>query len=810
MIKNYEDVIEKLKDKFVDYLEENGINTKRNFHCLNPKHDDKNASMGLVPQSNFRKAHCFSCGYFADIFDAAAVLENKPMNGPNHITETVLYLANKYDIPVELKELTEEEKYRIEIFNAYKSAAHYVASNPSPTVIEAIKDRKWNLTTAQERMIGGVPSFTDYKSHMKSLGFPISFLEGIDLLNEKMFNENSLIFTISDNHGRPCGFSARNLKYNPEDSNSIKYINTSARCPIYEKSKRLYNIHNVKMDKGPAYLTEGCADTEGMVQAGVVNSMGICGTGFTDNHVAELAKSGKTNIVIAMDGDSAGMKATERIIEKLSEHRDFTIHVINFPNEMDPDEFMREYGVDEFKKLKHWTAFEWKLNTYDSGIETSLIRKEIIPIIASEISPIEREKMIDILSEKIDISFDAIKEEVQQLLDANEQKRKKERDGVLTGLITDLKTDPNSWKHILSEATSHLEALSEKHGEDSFSPTVFVKELLHFKEKEESINESTMTCNFHKWREFQEAIDGNHGSTLNVIGGGANCGKTAMMSNMAAMLADIPEQYDEDYFVLFHTIDDTLEQFTNRIITNFAYERYPGITLNKIKRPMKFQDAKRINDARDYAYAKFERLIREQRILIRAGESSKSAATLTYADEMIRYARKIRPDAKISYFLDNFHRLRDFSGEKDERNRFKKLSNACKDMAKRYDIPVFATMEYNKTVGTGRPTNNSISESIAMEYDANLIMHLYNDLHVKNQLGEEPELFFTRTDSEGRSLKCPRIEAIIGKNKLNSFKGSLYFDFYADQSRMAPVSAAQVQQDLDLRAEVNKLNRRVA
>lgn len=797
MIKNYEEVIEKLKEKLTDYLEDNGINTKRNFFCLNPKHEDNHASMGLVPQSNFTKAHCFSCGHFADIFDAAYVLEGKPKNGPNHITETVMYLANKYDIAVEMKELTEEEKYRIEIFNAYKEAAHYIASNPSVSVVEAIQARGWSLDQCKERLIGGVPSFIEYKTHMKTLGFPIAFLEGIDLLNEKMFNENTLIFTIGDQHGRPCGFSARNLRFDPNSDSDIKYLNTSARCPIYEKSKRLYNIHNAKMDKGTIYLTEGCADTEGMIQAGVTNTIGICGTGFTDNHVAELARSGKTNVTLVMDGDKAGIKATERIIEKLSDHRDFSIYVINFPDELDPDDFMRQRGVDEFFKLRKWTAFEWKLETYDDSIEVSLIRKEIIPIIASETSPIEREKMIDTLSEKIDISFDAIKEEVQNLLNANEQKRKKERDNVLTALISDLRADPNSWKHTFSEAQANLEALSEKHGEDSFSANVFLSEVLHFKEKEEAVENSTMTCNFHKWREFQEAIDGNHGSTLNVVGGGANCGKTAMMSNMAAMLADIPESFDEDYFVLFHSIDDTLEQFTNRIVTNFAVEKYAGITLNKIKRPSKFQDAKKINEAREFAYKKLEKLIREQRILIRGGESGRTAATLTYADEMIRFAKKVRPNSKIVYFGDNFHRYRDFSGEKDERNRFKKLSNAAKDMAKRHDIPVWCTMEYNKTVGTGRPTNNSISESIAMEYDANLIMHLYNDLHVKNQLGEDPDLYFTRQDSEGRSIKCPRIEAIIGKNKLNSFKGSLYFDFYADQSRMQPVSAFQVQQDLE-------------
>jgi DNA primase catalytic core len=797
MIKNYEDVIEKLKGKFVDYLEDNGINTKRNFYCLNPKHVDEHASMGLVPQSNFTKAHCFSCGHFADIFDAAHVLEKKPKNGPNHITETVMYLANKYNVPVEMKELTEEEKYRIEIFNAYKDAAHYIAANPSKAALDEIEKRGWKADICAERLIGGVPSFNDYKTHLKASGYTVAFLEGVDLLNEKMFNENALIFTIGDQHGRPVGFSVRNLLWSKEDKNSIKYINTSAKCPIYEKSKRLYNIHNVKMDRGPAILVEGCSDTEAMVQHQIPNTAGICGTAFTDHHVAELAKTNKTNLIIAMNADKAGVQATEKIIEKLSEHRDFSVSVINFPEGMDADELLKAEGVDGFKKLKIWSAFEWKLERYDNGIDTALIRKEIIPIIANEASPIEREKMMDILSAKIDISFDAIKEEVQNLLNASEQKRKKERDSLITAAISDLRTDPNSWKHIFQEAQSGLESLSEKHGEDSFSATVFLKEVLSFKEKEEAVENSVMTCNFHKWREFQEAIDGNHGSTLNVVGGGANCGKTAMMSNMAAMLADIPENYDEDYFVLFHSIDDTLEQFTTRIITQFAVERYSGITLNKIKRPAKFQDAKRINEAREYAYRKLEKLIREQKILIRGGESGRSAATLNYADEMIKYAKKTRPDAKIIYFGDNFHRYRDFSGEKDERNRFKKLSNASKDMAKKYDIPVWCTMEYNKTVGTGRPTNNSISESIAMEYDANLIMHLYNDLHVKNQLGEEPDVYFTRQDGEGRSIKCPRIEAIIGKNKLNSFKGSLYFDFYADQSRMAPVSAFQVMQDLE-------------
>lgn len=795
LIKNYEEVIEKLKTKFVDYMEEQGYNTKKQFICLDPDHNDERPSMGIVPQSNFTRAHCLSCGAIADIFDAVHILEGKPKNGPAYIEDTVMYLANKYQIQMELKELTEEEKYRIDCFNAYKEAAKYISTHASEAATKEILRRGWNPELSINRHIGGVPSFAEYKEHMKSTGFTVSFMEQIDLLNQNMFNENSLIFTICDEYGRPCGFSVRNLVYDPEDKNSRKYINTSARCPIYEKSKRLYNIHNTGVDKGTIYLTEGCADTEALVQNGVTNTLGIGGTSFTDYHAIELSKTKKTNITLVTDGDAAGIKAANRIIEKLSEHRDFVIHLIILPDGMDPDDFMQAHGPEEFKKLKRWSAFEWKIDSYDDRIDTVLIRQEIVPIIAANASPIEREKMIDILSDRIGISTDAIKEEVQQVLDQAENRRKQERDLIFKTLQADLRTSPNSWRQIMNEAVSNLEAVSKTHSDDSFSPAIFLSELDALKEEQESLDEDGVSCEFYQWKEFQEAVGGNHEATLNVIGGGANCGKTAMMSDLAMQLARCPEEFEQDYFVMFHTIDDTVKQFTNRLICKVAVERYKDITLNMIAKPNKFQQARIINEARNYAYDIVTGLVRNQKLLVRGGEE-KGAATLAYAEEMVKYGKKVRPDATWVYFLDNFHRLRDFQGA-DERTRFKKLSNATKDLAKRHGLPIFATMEYNKTVGTGRPTNNSISESIAMEYDANLIMHLYNDMHVKNQLGEEPDIFFQRTDSNGRFYKAPRIEAIIGKNKLNSFKGSLYFDFYADQSRMVPVSAAEVQADLD-------------
>lgn len=788
VIKNYEEVIEKLKPYLVDYLEDQGINPRKNFSCLHPNHTDSGPSTSIMPDK--MRAKCFGCGELIDIFDACHYLEDRPQNGPNFIMDNVLYLAAKFGIEVELRELSEEEKYKLEAHNAYKHAALYVANHPSPASLTEMKNRGWQPAACRDRLIGSVDSFDAYKQHMKDLGYSVSFLQGIDLMQSNLFCENNLIFTVCDEYGRPVGFGARNLTWT-KGAKFPKYVNTSARNPIYEKSKRLYNIHNARRQTGTLYITEGYADSETMIQNDIQKVVCVGGTAFTEYHVMELARINETDITLLLDGDEAGIKSANNIIEKFANHRDFSVKIIILPDNQDPDDYLRIHGKNKFLELKVWSAFEWKINNYDDRIDTTLIRREIIPIIAAEGSPIERDKMARALSGRIGLSLEAIKEEIEQTLNEGEHKRKLERERILKKLETDIRMNPNDWRITLSEASTNLEAVSEKYNEDTFSPAIFIKELEAMRSKGLDPDNNGMRFNFHKWRQFNEALNGNHEATLNVIGGVANAGKTALMSSMALQLAD---NQDEDNFVLFHTIDDTLEQFSARIVCQIARQRYINIHLGKVNNPNGYSDAKKVLEALSWAYDYFFKLIRDKRILIRGGESGPNAATLSYGEEMIKYARKVRPEARIIYFGDNFHRYRDFQGS-DERTRFKKLSNAAKDIAKRHGIPMWVTMEYNKTVGIGRPTNNSISESIAMEYDANFIMHLYSDWHSAIQEGKEPDVFFQRQLPNGHFEKAPRIEGIIGKNKISSFKGSIYFDFYADQSFMEEVSRAIVEND---------------
>ena len=88
--------IERLKGNIEDYLQRNGLPTKKRFRCLNPAHEDNDPSMSYYAKG--KCCHCFgaSCGVNYDIFDLAGVLENLPT-----FPEQLQYIASLYGEEVE-------------------------------------------------------------------------------------------------------------------------------------------------------------------------------------------------------------------------------------------------------------------------------------------------------------------------------------------------------------------------------------------------------------------------------------------------------------------------------------------------------------------------------------------------------------------------------------------------------------------------------------------------------------------------------------------------------------------------------------
>lgn len=84
-------------------------------------------------------------------------------------------------------------------------------------------------------------------------------------------------------------------------------------------------------------------------QVGIKNAVASMGTALTFDQIKAL-KRVTNNIIICYDGDNPGVEATIRAIKMLAtEHLE--IQVVTMPEELDPDDYLRKYGVSKLKDL---------------------------------------------------------------------------------------------------------------------------------------------------------------------------------------------------------------------------------------------------------------------------------------------------------------------------------------------------------------------------------------------------------------------------------------------------------------------------
>jgi DNA primase len=187
-----------------------------------------------------------------------------------------------------------------------------------------------------------------------------------------------LMFPICDEQGRVIGFSGRVLS---GDEKTAKYVN-SPETPIFTKSRVFFGLDKSKraiLDAGFAIVCEGQLDLIACFMAGVQNVVAPQGTAFTDQH-ARILKRYAQKVVLCFDSDTAGKNASIRSFSPLLESgpkflvrkRDdnpaivsrFTQRIVGdalpieiaiavavIPAPHDPDSFIKEFGVDAFKRL---------------------------------------------------------------------------------------------------------------------------------------------------------------------------------------------------------------------------------------------------------------------------------------------------------------------------------------------------------------------------------------------------------------------------------------------------------------------------
>jgi DNA primase len=115
----------------------------------------------------------------------------------------------------------------------------------------------------------------------------------------------------------------------------------------FEKSKHLFGLDKAKEHINKhnlAIIVEGQFDVVAMHQAGLPMAVGVCGSNFSEYHLALLTRY-CNRIVLAFDIDEneAGQTATSKAFAMLR-NNDFYIYRWYLPSGTDPDSYVRRVG----------------------------------------------------------------------------------------------------------------------------------------------------------------------------------------------------------------------------------------------------------------------------------------------------------------------------------------------------------------------------------------------------------------------------------------------------------------------------------
>src|SRR5438309_1357910 len=223
-----------------------------------------------------------------------------------------------------------------------------------------------------------------------------------------------LMFPVIDAQGRPVAFGGRVL--DPEGE--PKYLN-SPETAAYTKGRHLYGLNLTRDEirrQGFAILVEGYLDLIVPYQIGVRNVVASLGTALTPEQVKLIARFAR-KVVVNYDGDRAGVQAAKRAIETLLTE-DLEVKVLVLPDNADPDDFIRKYGVDEYQqrrgKAQPHIQFVIDQAVRDRNLrnppDKQVAVEEVLPYIRAVRSRIQRREYFEIAMDSLRIQPDQRRE----------------------------------------------------------------------------------------------------------------------------------------------------------------------------------------------------------------------------------------------------------------------------------------------------------------------------------------------------------------------------------------------------------------
>ncbi|MDR0765671.1 MAG: DNA primase [Odoribacteraceae bacterium] len=399
-----------------------------NYFGLCPFHDEKTGSFSVSPARGIYK--CFGCGKGGNAVNF--IMEHERMS----YVEALRYLAAKYGIPVEERELSEEQKRergeRESMIIVSAFAREFFTRQLHDTdegrgvALGYLRHRRIPLEMIDKFNIGYCPSERDaFTRAALDKGYKKEYLvkTGLSIENERgvydRFRER-VIFPVQDIAGKVIAFGGRTMS---SDKKVPKYVN-SPESEIYHKGRTLYGIYQAKksiVQKDRCILVEGYTDVISFHARGIENVVASSGTALTVEQ-ARLIRRLTSRVTIIYDGDPAGIKASIRGIDLLLEEG-LNARVVLLPEGEDPDSFARGHTPAQLAEYvaaeeTDFITFKTRLLMKDAGddpVERARVINDIVRSIARIPDNITRSVYVRETSMLMDVEERVIYTEVNKI-----------------------------------------------------------------------------------------------------------------------------------------------------------------------------------------------------------------------------------------------------------------------------------------------------------------------------------------------------------------------------------------------------------
>jgi DNA primase len=314
-----------------------------------PFHHEKSASFHVDDRKGYY--YCFGCHAKGDAISFIRETENV------EFMEAVKILAGEAGMTVPQSDPKAQEKAdrRTELHKVMEMAVQYFRLQLKTGGAAAARDylagRKLKPETLDQFDIGFAPdAWQGMWDHLRGKDVSEDHIMACGLAKPstkggKPYDtfRGRIMFPIRDGRGRCIGFGGRAM--DPNDN--AKYLN-SPETELFDKGRSLYNHGPAREAAGkgqPLIVAEGYMDVIALVEGGFGAAVAPLGTAITEDQLRLMWRVSPEPI-IALDGDTAGLRAAMRVIDTALPLLEAgqSLRFAMMPEGQDPDDLIRAQG----------------------------------------------------------------------------------------------------------------------------------------------------------------------------------------------------------------------------------------------------------------------------------------------------------------------------------------------------------------------------------------------------------------------------------------------------------------------------------